>query len=216
MKLYTYWRSSAAYRVRIALNLKGLAYEDAYIHLVRDGGEQLKPAYQELNPQKLVPSLETDEGAILTQSLAMLEYLEETHPDPALMPDGAPDRARIRSLCQLVACDIHPVNNLRILKYLTGPLALSEDQKTEWYRHWVREGFEALECMLSNDPRTGQYCHGDQPGLADCCLVPQVYNARRFNLDMGAYPTISRIDAACMELAAFAKASPEQQGDAVG
>lgn len=215
MKLYTYWRSSAAYRVRIALNLKGLAYEDAYIHLVRDGGEQLKPAYLELNPQKLVPSLETDEGAILTQSLSMLEYLEETHPTPSLMPDGALARARVRSLCQLVACDIHPVNNLRILKYLTGPLALSEDQKTEWYRHWVREGFEALETMLSNDPRTGQFCHGDQPGLADCCLVPQVYNARRFNLDMGAYPTISRIDAACMEMAAFAKASPEQQGDAV-
>ena len=215
MKLYTYWRSSAAYRVRIALQLKGLDYEDAYIHLVRDGGEQLGEAYGAINPQKLVPSLELDDGAVMTQSLAMIEYLEEVHPEPALLPANPVDRARARALAQAVACDIHPVNNLRILKYLSGELQLDEDRKAAWYRHWVQTGFEALEKMLKDSSGTGRFCHGDKPGLADCCLVPQVYNARRFEVDMAAYPTIARIDGACLELEAFQKAAPERQGDAV-
>ncbi|RED45765.1 maleylacetoacetate isomerase [Aestuariispira insulae] len=214
MKLYTYWRSSAAYRVRIALNLKGIAYEEAFVHLVRDGGDHLKAAYAALNPQKLVPSLELEDGTVLTQSLAMIDYLEETHPTPALLPDQAVGRARVRGLAQQIACDIHPVNNLRILKYLTGEMGLSDADKTTWYRHWVEVGFEALENSLANSTETGRFCHGDQPGLADCCLVPQVYNARRFDVDMARYPVLAGIDAACLELEAFRQASPEEQGDA--
>ncbi|MES2297670.1 MAG: maleylacetoacetate isomerase [Pseudomonadota bacterium] len=212
MRLYTYFRSSAAYRVRIALNLKGLAYEAVPVHLLREGGEHLQAGYRAVNPGALVPSLQVG-GATLTQSLAILEYLEETHPAPALLPPDALGRARVRALALMVACDIHPVANLRVLKYLTGTLKISEEDKTEWYRHWVREGLAAIEAHLARDPDTGRFCHGDEPSMADCCLVPQVFNAQRFNVDLAPYPTIERIHAACSALPAFAAAHPAQQPD---
>lgn len=215
MKLYGYWRSSAAYRVRIAMNLKGLTYEDCFVHLVKDGGEQLQAAYKAINPQGLVPSLELDNGDYLSQSMAILEYLDETCEGPKLLPETAQDRAYVRALALSVACEIHPLNNLRVLKYLSGVLKVSDDEKSTWYRHWVTQGFDALEETLSNSKQTGKFCFGDQPGLADICLVPQVYNARRFNVDLTLYPTIVAIDQNCQELDAFQKAVPEQQGDAV-
>ncbi|HNG66436.1 MAG TPA: maleylacetoacetate isomerase, partial [Thauera aminoaromatica] len=183
MKLYTYFRSSAAYRVRIALNLKGLDYEAVPVHLVRGGGEHRQPAYLGLNPAGLVPALE-DQGQVLTQSLAIIEYLEESHPQPALLPAAPLDRARVRAIAQAIACDIHPVNNLRVLQYLTRELDASEEQKNAWYRHWIGVGLQAVEAMLAGDARTGAFCHGDTPGLADCCLVPQVFNARRFGCEL--------------------------------
>ena len=212
MKLYGYYRSSAAYRVRIALNLKGLAPEHAAIHLRK--GEQKEAAYAALNPQKFVPALETDDGALLTQSLAIVEYLEEVHPHPALLPAGPADRARVRAIALAIACDIHPLNNLRVLKHLVKGMGQSEEARDAWYRHWIAEGFAALEAMLANDPRTGRFCHGDQPTLADVFLVPQVYNAERFDCDLTAYPTVMRIAAAARALPAFADAAPEAQPDA--
>lgn len=214
MKLYTYFRSSAAYRVRIALNLKGLDYQSVPVHLVKEGGQHRKPEYLAVNPSGLVPAFETDDGALLSQSLAIIEYLEETHPDPALLPAGAVDRARVRGLAQAIACDIHPVNNLRVLAYLQARLGASGEQKSAWYRHWVDEGLAVVESMLADDARTGVFCHGDSPGLADCCLVPQVFNARRFECDLSALPTINRIVAACEDLEAFAMAAPARQPDA--
>jgi maleylacetoacetate isomerase len=213
MKLYTYFRSSAAYRVRIALNLKGLPYEAVPVHLLKGGGEQLKDEYRALNPSALVPTLQ-DEGATLTQSMAILEYLEETHPALPLLPSDPIDRARVRALAQMVACDIHPLNNLRILRYLVRTLGIGDDAKNEWYRHWVKEGFAALEAHLARDPAPGRFCHGDTPTFADCFLVPQVYNASRFDIDMMPYPRIAAIDAACAELPAFQAAHPAQQPDA--
>ncbi|WP_172198134.1 maleylacetoacetate isomerase [Niveibacterium sp. COAC-50] len=213
MKLYTYFRSSAAYRVRIALNLKGIVAEQLPVHLVRNGGEQKLPAYRALNPQGLVPALE-DEGALLTQSLAIMEYLEETHPRPALLPADAVGRARVRAIAQSIACEIHPLNNLRVLGYLGGELGLSDEQKHAWYQHWVCLGFEALERQLARDAATGRFCHGDTPTFADCCLVPQVFNARRFDIDLSPYPTLQRIDAHCATLEAFAAAAPARQADA--
>lgn len=216
MKLYTYFRSSAAYRVRIALNLKGLAYEAVPIHLLRDGGQHLAPGYRALNPQALVPALE-DAGALLTQSLAIVEYLEETHPGPALLPAGAVDRARVRAFAQGIACDIHPINNLRILKYLRGPLAQGEDQVSAWIRTWTETGLAALERMVDSPgivPDGGRFCFGAAPGLADLCLVPQMFNARRFNCDLSACPTLVAIDAHCRGLPAFADAAPDRQPDA--
>lgn len=213
MKLYTYFRSSAAYRVRIALNLKGLPYEAAPIHLLRNGGEQLAAGYRAINPSALLPALE-DDGQVMHQSLAIIEYLEETHPQVALLPSDPVDRARVRALALTVACDTHPLTNLRVLKHLTGPLGHSEEDKLGWYRHWLGEGMAMLEAHLANDPATGRFCHGDTPGLADCCLVPQVFNAKRFELDMTPYPTIARINAACAELPAFQAAAPAQQPDA--
>lgn len=213
MKLYTYFRSSAAYRVRIALNLKGIVAEQLPVHLVRNGGEQKLPAYRALNPQGLVPALE-DEGALLTQSLAIMEYLEETHPKPALLPADAVGRARVRAIAQSIACEIHPLNNLRVLGYLGGELGLSDEQKRTWYQHWVCLGFEALEQQLARDAATGRFCHGDTPTFADCCLVPQVFNARRFDIDLSPYPTLQRIDAHCATLEAFAAAAPARQADA--
>ena len=212
IKLYGYFRSSAAYRVRIALNLKNIPYADAFVRLAK--GEQHK-AYALLNPQKLIPALETD-GEVLTQSLAIIEYLEETHPEPPLLPQDPLGRARIRAIALHVACDIHPLNNLRVLKYLVGPLGASEDEKLAWYRHWIKEGLAAIEAMLARDPATGAFCHGARPTLADVCLVPQVANARRFECPLDAYPTIRRIEAACLALSAFAKASPGNQPDADG
>jgi maleylacetoacetate isomerase/maleylpyruvate isomerase len=213
MKLHTYFRSSAAYRVRIALNLKGLDYEAVPVHLVRGGGEHRQPAYLGLNPAGLVPALE-DQGQVLTQSLAIVEYLEETHPQPALLPAAALDRARVRAIAQAIACDIHPVNNLRVLQYLTRELGASEEQKNAWYRHWIGVGLQAVEAMLAGDARTGAFCHGDTPGLADCCLVPQVFNARRFGCELSAMPTVLRIADHCAGLEAFRRAAPEAQPDA--
>ena len=211
--LYGYWRSSAAYRVRIALNLKGLDYENRAVHLVKDGGEQHALAYAAMNPQQLVPSLRDGER-VLTQSLAIMEYLDEIHPEPPLLPADARSRARVRALAQLIACDIHPLGNLRVLQYLERGLGIDEARRGEWSRHWMATSFAALEAMLAGDAGTGRYCHGDTPGLADACLVPQVYNARRWKLPLDGYPTICRIDAACNELEAFRKAAPEMQGDA--
>jgi len=212
MKLYGYFRSSAAYRVRIALNLKGIAWESVPVHLTREGGEQHKPDYVAINPQKLIPSID-DDGRVLTQSLAIVEYLDETRPEPPLLPADAAGRARVRALAQAIACDIHPINNLRVLAYLTGTLGIGEDAKLNWYRHWVAEGFEAIERLLSAGAGTGRFCHGGAPGLADACLVPQVFNARRFGLDLAPYPTITRIHAACLALDAFDRARPEKQPD---
>lgn len=212
IRLYTYFRSSAAYRVRIALNLKGMDYQAVPVHLVRNGGEHKSAEYLALNPQGLVPALETD-GQVLTQSLAILEYLDETHPDPALLPADPLGRARVRAIAQAIACDIHPINNLRVLQYLGGTLGLDQAAKDDWYRHWVETGLQAVEAMLAADRRTGTFCHGDQPGLADCCLVPQVFNARRFNCDLTALPTIMRIAERCEQIDAFNQAAPAQQPD---
>lgn len=213
LKLYTYFRSSAAYRVRIALNLKGLPYEAIPVHLVRDGGQQNQPDYRARSPLGTVPTLETDAGN-LTQSLAIIEYLDETHPHPALLPATAEGRARVRALAQTIACDIHPVNNLRVLQYLGQQFGVTQAQKDDWYRHWVNEGLAAIEKMLAKHPRTGTFCHGEAPTLADCCLVPQVFNARRFNCPLDALPTIRRIVDACEQLPAFHNAAPAMQPDA--
>lgn len=212
MKLYGYFRSSAAYRVRIALNLKGLAPEALSLHLAK--GQQRASDYLALNPQGLVPALVTDEGAVLTQSLAIIDWLEETYPEPPLLPANALGRARVRSVALAIACDIHPINNLRVLNYLTNTLGVSDEQKNGWYRYWIDTGFEALERRLAREPGTGRFCHGDAPTLADICLVPQVANARRYKMDLAPYPTITRIDAACQALPAFAAAVPERQPDA--
>ncbi len=213
MELYTYFRSTAAYRVRIALNLKGLQADYRYVHLMKDGGQQRQPAYRTVNPQGLVPALE-DNGQVLTQSLAILEYLEETHPQPPLLPKDALGRARVRALAQIVVSDIHPLNNLRVLKYLEKELAADESARKQWYYHWVAEGFTAIEELLSGNPATGTFCHGGQPTLADICLVPQVFNAKRFSVDLSPYPTIQRIDSRCLTLKAFSDAAPENQTDA--
>ncbi len=211
MKLYGFSRSSAAYRVRIALGLKGLSYDYVSIHLAK--GEQYNPEYGSVNPQNLVPVLE-DEGNLLYQSLAIIQYLEETHPEPRLIPVAPFERNRVRSLALIVACEIHPLNNTRVLNYLTGSLGLTEDQKREWYHHWVKTGFTALEKRLATEPWTGRFCHGDTPGFADISLVPQVANANRFKVDLTAFPTIVRINAECLKLEAFKKAAPENQPDA--
>jgi maleylacetoacetate isomerase len=210
MKLYGYFRSSAAFRVRIALNLKKLAYEAAFIHLQRN--EQARPEFLGVNPQGLVPALE-DGAALLIQSLAIIEYLDETHPDPPLLPRGAADRARVRGLAQIVACDIHPINNLRVLRYLRHQLGAEEAAIATWYNHWIAAGFAALERLIAGDPRTGAFCHGGSPGLADIALVPQVVNAQRYRLDLGPYPTITGIYERCMALDAFAAAHPDRQLD---
>ncbi len=214
LRLYGYWRSSAAYRVRIALNLKGLAYETQAVHLLRDGGEQHGAAYRAINPQQLIPSLQDGERTI-TQSMAIMEYLDETRPAPALLPPDPVARARVRGLALVVACDVHPLGNLRVLQYLEAQYAADAEQRAEWSRHWIGAGFDALEQMLAGHAETGRYCHGDTPGLADACLVPQVYNALRWKLPMDGYPTIRRIHAACNELEAFRQAAPEAQPDAV-
>ena len=212
MKLYDYFRSSAAYRVRIALNLKGLAPERAFIHLRR--GAQRGDDYLALNPQGLVPSLVTDGGDVLTQSLAIIEWLDETQPRPPLLPPDPVGRARVRSLALAIACDIHPLNNLRVLNYLTGTLGATDAQKDGWYRYWCDVGLEALETNLAREAATGSFCHGDVPTVADICLVPQLANARRVDLDLAPYPTLLRIETACIALPAFADAAPSRQPDA--
>ncbi|HET8729186.1 MAG TPA: maleylacetoacetate isomerase [Alphaproteobacteria bacterium] len=211
MKLYTYFRSSAAYRVRIALNLKGIAYDPAFVHLRKK--EQAAPEYLRLNPQGLVPAL-VDGPDVVTQSLAIIEYLEETHPEPPLLPKDPVGRARVRALTLAIACDIHPLNNLRVLHYLSGTLSLGQPQVDAWYRHWVVEGFHAIERMLAVSGDTGRFCHGETPTMADVCLVPQVANAERLDVDLAPFPTIRRITDTCRELPAFAKAAPKNQPDA--
>ena len=210
MKLYTYFRSSAAFRVRIALNLKGLAYEPVFVHLAK--GEHRKPAYAGVYPQGLLPTL-VEDGQALSQSLAIIEYLEETHPRPALLPSDSPGRARVRSLSLLIACEIHPLNNLRTLQHLKRTLGQSEDQVNDWYRHWIADGFSKLEADLGRGG-TGRFCHGDAPTMADCCLVPQVFNAKRYQSELAPYPTVMRIFDACMRLEAFDRAQPSKQPDA--
>ncbi len=212
MRLYDYFRSSAAYRVRIALNLKGLAPERTFVHLRH--GAQRAEEYLELNPQGLVPVLALDDGTMLAQSLAILEYLEETHPAPALLPADPAARARVRAIALAIACEIHPLDNLRVLLYLKNTLGVAEEQKNAWYKYWIDVGFEALETQLARESATGRYCHGDAPTLADVCLVPQLANARRFGIDLAPYPTLMRVDAACNALPAFAAAAPAKQPDA--
>ena len=210
MKLYGYFRSSASYRVRIALNLKGIAYDNAFIHLRR--GEQSRPAFLALNPMAVVPAF-ADGPHVLTQSLAIIEYLEETHPAPPLLPRTPAERAWVRAIALAIACDIHPIDNLRVLGYLEHELKLDQATRDAWYRHWVEVGLKAVEAMLAGKPATGRFCHGDRPGLADACLVPQVANARRFNCDLTGCPTILAIDAACQTLDAFQRAAPQNQPD---
>ena len=210
MKLYTYFRSSAAFRVRIALNLKGLAYDPVIIHLAK--GEHRKPEYANAYPQALLPTL-VDDGAALSQSLAIIEYLDEKHPQAPLLPKDPIGRARVRSLSLLVACEIHPLNNLRTLQYLKRELGQNEAQINTWYRHWVADGLLKLEADLSK-AEIHQFCHGDSPTMADCCLVPQIFNAKRYNSDLAPYPTVMRIFDACMKLAAFDRAQPSKQPDA--
>jgi maleylpyruvate isomerase len=212
MKLYTAFRSSASFRVRIALNLKGLAYEPGFVHLGR--GEHRKPEYAAINPQALVPALEAD-GVRLVQSLAIIEYLEEMHPNPPLLPKDAAGRARVRALSLLVACEIHPLNNLRVLQHLKRALGQSDEQVNAWYRHWIADGFQKLEAELARGA-TGSFCfcHGDAPTMADCCLVPQVFNAQRYQCDTSAFPTVMRVFGECMKLDAFDRAQPSKQPDA--
>lgn len=211
MKLYGYFRSSAAFRVRIALNLKGLSYETLSIHLRKN--EQSRPEYRALNPQGLVPTLEEDDGRRLIQSLAIIEYLDEIQPVPPLLPPDVADRARVRALADIVACDIHPINNLRVLRYLAHTLGQNEAAIGSWYNHWIAAGFAAFEPLVAADRRTGTFCHGDRPGLADVVLVPQVVNAERYRLEMAPFPTIVRIYESCMTLPQFAAAHPDRQPD---
>ena len=210
MQLYSYFRSSAAYRVRIALHLKGLAFDTIPVHLLRNGGEQHSSDYRALNPSALVPTL-VDGDLTLGQSVAILEYLEETYPSPALLPTERAQRAQVRAVVQAIACDIHPLNNLRVLQYLENTLQQDEATRATWYRHWVTQGLQTLESLLA--PTAGDFCFGDQPTLADCCLVPQIANARRFSTPLEAFPTLVRIDAHCRALPAFVAAAPEHQLD---
>ena len=208
--LYDYWRSSAAYRVRIALHLKGLSYETRPVHLLRDGGEQHLPDYRAINPQQLVPCL-LDGDRVITQSLAIMEYLDETQPQAPLLPADARGRARVRAMALALACDAHPLGNLRVLQRLESQFAASEMQRNDWAGHWIALGFEALETMLADNAATGRYCHGDTPGFADACLIPQVYNARRRQVPLDDYPTVQRIYHECCTLEAFQHAAPEAQ-----
>ncbi len=210
MKLYDYFRSSAAYRVRITLNLKGVAAEHVPVHLVRDGGEHRKASYLSVNPQGLLPALELDDGTVLAQSLAILEYLEETHPEPALLPADPVARARVRAICQMVACEIHPLNNLRTLQYLKNQLGHDQETVNAWYAHWISDGFAAIDQVIGSDG----YCFGGTVTLADACLVPQIFNAHRFNVDLAPFPNVAKVEDVCGGMEAFAKAHPAQQADA--
>jgi maleylpyruvate isomerase len=211
--LYSYFRSSAAYRVRIALNLKGIAPNYRFVHLLKDGGQQHAPAYARLNPQEIVPTLVHD-GHAIGQSLAIMEYLDEVKPEPALLPKDPAGRARVRQLAYAVACDIHPINNLRVLNYLRKPFGHNDKDVITWMTHWIDLGLGAIETMLSGSSETGRFCHGDTPTLADICLIPQMANARRGRTNLDAFPTLKRIEAACFELPAFDNAQPQKQPDA--
>ena len=211
--LYGYFRSSAAYRVRIALNLKGIKPEMKFVHLLKGGGQQHAPGYKAINPQELIPTLEHD-GHTIGQSLAIVEYLDEVKPEPPLLPKDAAGRARVRQIAYAVACDIHPVNNLRVNLYLRDKFGASEAQRMDWQQHWMKLGFAAIETLLADSRETGKYCHGDRPTLADICLIPQMSNARRVNLDLSAYPTLLRIEETALATPAFKAASPAEQPDA--
>lgn len=215
IKLYSYWRSSACFRVRIALNLKGLHYETLPVHLLKDGGEQHKAGFDEINPQELIPVL-SHGGRLLRQSMAIIEYLDETFWDSGqpLLPSVARERQRARAIAQLIACDIHPLGNLRVLQQLESAFGATEKQREEWARHWMRNGLAALEKVLADNPSTGSYCEGDVPSMADCCLVPQAYNATRFGIALTDYPNIARINKTCLAMDEFDAARPERQPDA--
>jgi maleylacetoacetate isomerase len=210
VKLYTYFRSSAAFRVRIALNLKGIAYQPVFVHLAK--GEHRAANYAKVNPQALLPTLELDDGTRLNQSLAIIEYLDETHPQKPLVPKDAQARARVRSLSYFIASEIHPLNNLRVLQHLKRALGQSEDQVNTWYRHWIADGLTKLEAELAS--HQGKFCHGEAPTMADCCLVPQIFNAKRYQSDLAPYPQTMRVFEACMQLEAFDRAQPSKQPDA--
>jgi maleylpyruvate isomerase len=210
VKLYTYFRASSPYRVRIALNLKGLSYESIPIHLAKDGGLNRRPEYRAVNPQMKVPALALDGGDVLTQSLAIIEFLDETHPEPPLLPEDPLDRAQVRAMANLIACDIHPLNNVAPLRYLKNILKHEQKDIDAWYHHWILEGFAALEEMIPPGP----YAFGDSVTLADICLVPQVYNARRYKVPLEKFPKIVAVETACLQLPAFEKARPENQPDA--
>jgi maleylpyruvate isomerase len=210
LKLYNYFRSSAAYRVRIALNVKDIDYDPIAIHLTREGGRQFSPEFRAINPQMRVPVLELDDGQRLIQSLAIIEYLDEFHPQPPLLPSDPVERARVRAAAQIIACDIHPLNNVAALNYLRRELNQGDAAVNAWYKHWVVAGFDAIEPML----RPGPYAFGARVTLADLCLVPQVYNARRFKIALDRYPRIAAVDAACAKLSTFERARPENQPDA--
>ena len=213
LKLYSYWRSSAAYRARIALNLKGLAHELIPVNLAHNGGQQHAPDFHEINPQELIPVLVHGERQI-RQSMAIIEYLEETFDGKRLLPVTARERARVRGLAQVVACDIHPLNNSRVLQYLEREFNTPLVERERWVRHWIELGFKALEEMLDRNPSTGEFCEGDAPSIADICLVPQAYNALRFSVELKNYKTIARIYDACLKMEEFSAARPENQPDA--
>ena len=213
IKLYSYWRSSACYRVRIALNLKGLPFQTAAVHLVRNGGEQHSEAFKVLNPQEMIPVL-LHGGRMLRQSMAIIDYLDEIWSTNLLVPSTARDRQRVRAIAEMIACDIHPLGNLRVLQYLEDRFGADQAQRDEWSRHWIRSGFHAVEKVLEGNPSTGAYCEGDVPTLADCCLIPQAYNAVRFGIDLAEFPLIQRINETCLALPAFDNARPEKQPDA--
>ncbi len=213
MKLYTYWRSSAVYRVRIGLNLKQVPFKNEYINLVKEGGEQHSERYRQINRNGLIPSLELDSGDVLTQSLAILEYLDETYPHPSFLSKDPIQRAHIRAFAQSIACDVHPINNLRILRYLSDQLNISDPQRQTWYANWVNVNFTAIEQQLSRTS-DGKFCFGTTPTQADICLIPQIYNAYRFNIDMKMYPTLVKINQHCLSLDAFKAAIPDAQEDA--
>jgi maleylpyruvate isomerase len=213
MKLYSYFRSSAAFRVRIALNLKGVSYEIIPVHLLKSGGEQFAEAYVRTNPLSLIPALD-DGGQVLTQSLAIIEYLDERYPEPPLLPGDALARAYVRAIALAIACDIHPLNNLRVLRYLVRELGLPDEKKDAWYRHWIELGLGQLDRIVASGGRSGRYALGDQVTLADATIVPQIFNARRFGCDLAKAPTLVAIADRCMELDAFARAQPSAQPDA--
>lgn len=212
MKLYDYFRSSASFRIRIALNLKNISYERIAIHLIKDGGQQHQSHYQNINPQGLIPALALNESTILTQSLAILEYLEEVHATPALLPSDPILKARVRAIANIVACDIHPLNNLRVLKYLKNSFGISEDQKDTWYKHWITDGFKSIEALLPKS--TTLFSFEDTPNLADICLIPQIFNAVRFKCEMSAFPILQKIYQNAIAHPEIYKAFPENQPDA--
>jgi maleylacetoacetate isomerase len=214
LKLYSYWRSSAAFRVRIALNLKGLIYDIVPVHLTEGGGQQHAAPFRKVNPQEMVPVL-VDGERVVRQSMAIIEYLDEAYEgERKILPATARERARVRSLAQMVACDIHPLNNLRVMQYMEREFNTPQVERDRWTQHWMREGFAAIEALLEDNPSTGIFCEGDEPSMADICLVPQVYNAQRWSVDMSEFPMIERISAECMKLEAFQRARPENQPDA--
>ena len=213
IKLYGYWRSTAAYRVRLALNIKQISYSQESVHLVKDGGEQHQPEYQSLNPQGLVPTI-VDDGVVIGQSLAILEYLEEKYPQRSLLPPDPSKRAIVRQLSQIIACDLHPLNNLRVLKYLSNEMKIDNEEKTKWYHHWLDLGFKAFNDLLIKNGSDDTYCFGGELSMADVCLIPQIFNANRFGFSMGAYPRLEQINHNCLKLTRFQDAIPENQPDA--